>query len=148
MVLSMAIFAVEDMFIKQASAYFPTGQIIAFLGLGGAMIFALWSALRREAPLPSSLFRGAALLRSIFEAFATLCFTMALALVPLALFTTVMQANPLLVTLGEILLACIFVLFSCLKCQHHGDLLPTICQCTSLLTNFVEDLLTNDYDPL
>ncbi|NBR53406.1 MAG: DMT family transporter [Rhodobacteraceae bacterium] len=104
MVLSMAIFAVEDMFIKQASAYFPTGQIITLLGLGGAMIFALWSALRREAPLPSTLFRGAALLRSIFEAFATLCFTMALALVPLALFTTVMQANPLLVTLGAALI--------------------------------------------
>lgn len=104
MVVSMAIFAIEDMFIKQASAFFPTGQIITLLGLGGAVIFALWSIVRREAPMPPALFRGAALMRSIFEAVATLCFTMALALVPLALFTTVMQANPLLVTLGAALI--------------------------------------------
>ena len=100
----MAIFAVEDMFIKQASAYFPTGQIITLLGLGWTKVFALWSVLPRDPALPVALFRGPALLRSIFEAVATLCFTMALALVPLALFTTVMQANPLLVTLGAALI--------------------------------------------
>ena len=41
MVLAMFGFALEDMFIKQMSGALPTGQILATLGLGGFIVFAL-----------------------------------------------------------------------------------------------------------
>ena len=103
MVASMAGFAVEDAFIKGASGQLPPGQIISMIGLGGAAAFALWSLSRGENPLPRTLFRGPALYRSILEAATSLNFIIALSLVPLALLTTIMQANPLLVTMGAAL---------------------------------------------
>jgi drug/metabolite transporter (DMT)-like permease len=103
MVASMAGFAVEDAFIKGAARQLPPGQIISMIGLGGAAAFALWSLGRGENPLPRTLFRGAALYRSILEAATSLNFIIALSLVPLALVTTIMQANPLLVTMGAAL---------------------------------------------
>jgi drug/metabolite transporter (DMT)-like permease len=103
MVASMAGFAVEDAFIKGASGQLPPGQIISMIGLGGAAAFALWSLSRGENPLPRALFRGPALYRSILEAATSLNFIIALSLVPLALLTTIMQANPLLVTMGAAL---------------------------------------------
>ena len=103
MVAAMAGFAVEDAFIKGASAQLPPGQIMSMLGLGGATAFAIWSLRRGENPLPRSLLRGPALYRSILEAATSLNFIIALSLVPLALLTTIMQANPLLVTMGAAL---------------------------------------------
>lgn len=103
MVASMAGFAVEDAFIKGAAQQLPPGQIISMIGLGGAAAFALWSLSRGENPLPRTLFRGPALYRSILEAATSLNFIIALSLVPLALVTTIMQANPLLVTMGAAL---------------------------------------------
>lgn len=42
MVLSMALFALEDMFVKLLSGAMPVGQIVMILGgLGGAVFWAL-----------------------------------------------------------------------------------------------------------
>ena len=41
MVLAMAGFAIEDMFVKLTSDALPVGQIIALLGAGGGAIFAV-----------------------------------------------------------------------------------------------------------
>ena len=41
MLISMALFAVEDMFLKLASAGLPTGEIIFVAGFFGAPVFAV-----------------------------------------------------------------------------------------------------------
>ena len=41
MVAAMACFAIEDAFIKTASATLPLAQILILFGLGGALVFAL-----------------------------------------------------------------------------------------------------------
>lgn len=46
MVLSMGLFACEDAIIKLLTRSLPTGAIMAFLGLGGGLIFWAGMALR------------------------------------------------------------------------------------------------------
>ena len=103
MVLAMLGFAIEDAFIKLAAATLPVGQILIMIGIGGALVYGLWSIWRGEPPLRWDMWRGASGLRALFEGIAGLCFVSALALVPLSLVTTIIQANPLLVTLGAAL---------------------------------------------
>ncbi len=100
MVLAMAGFAIEDMFIKFAARDVPSGQVLVMAGLGGAAIYGLWALIRGEAPVTAAMFRGASGLRALFEGIAGTAFVTALALVPLSLVTTIMQTSPLLVTLG------------------------------------------------
>ena len=103
MVLAMLGFAIEDAFIKLAAATLPVGQILIMIGIGGALVYGLWSMGRGQPPLRWDMWRGASGLRALFEGIAGLFFVSALALVPLSLVTTIIQANPLLVTLGAAL---------------------------------------------
>jgi len=103
MVLSMACFALMDMFVKLLSADLPPGEILAIMGAGGAIGMALLLIARGEAPMTRDMLRGAVAVRSGFDAAASLTIVFALSLVPLSLFTTIIQANPLLVTLGAAL---------------------------------------------
>ena len=55
MVVGMAIFAIEDAFVKAASVALPVSQILIMFGLGGAFIFAcviklleMWNLLSRS----------------------------------------------------------------------------------------------------
>ena len=49
MILAMALFAIEDMCIKLLSSDMSTGQIIAILGGGGAVLVGLVALLRDSA---------------------------------------------------------------------------------------------------
>ena len=103
MVLSMACFALMDMFVKLLSADLPPGEILAIMGAGGAIGMALLLIARGEAPMTA---RHAARRRGAqvgIRRAASLTIVFALSLVPLSLFTTIIQANPLLVTLGAAL---------------------------------------------
>ncbi|MEO0379633.1 MAG: EamA/RhaT family transporter, partial [Pseudomonadota bacterium] len=48
MVLAMLGFAVEDAVIKLLAGALPVGQIIGFLGAGGAVVFAILCRVRGE----------------------------------------------------------------------------------------------------
>lgn len=100
MVLAMAGFAIEDMFIKLAAETLPVGQILIVIGIGGALTYGVWALLRGQPPIAAHMLRGASGLRAVLESMAALCFVTSLALVPLSLVTTIMQAAPLFVTLG------------------------------------------------
>lgn len=104
MVIAMALFALEDSLIKLMSATIPTGQILITIGLGGAAVFAGLAIAKHERPLGLWMLQGAAGIRALCEAVATLGFVTALALVPISLVTTIIQASPLLVTLGAALI--------------------------------------------
>ena len=45
MVFTMALFALADMFIKHTGGVIPVGEILLFLGAGGAVIFGVWASI-------------------------------------------------------------------------------------------------------
>lgn len=100
MVAAMAAFAVCDMFVKLSARTLGVGQIAVLLAAGSAVLF--WVALRREGGrLLAPEFRNRAfLIRCLGEVIATTCVTVALALIPIVTFSSIIQAQPLAVTLG------------------------------------------------
>ncbi len=100
MVCSMAGFAVEDMFIKWASADVPMGQILVMLSIPGATAF--WLLARKQGvPVWSrDLAHPVAIARNVGEMVGTLGFVTAISLIPLTTATAIFQAAPLVVTLG------------------------------------------------
>lgn len=103
MVGSMAAFAVEDLFLKRAAMALPPGQVIAMMGAGGVLVFWLFAALKRQPILTLRALRGAPLLRALSEAGATMLYITALALIPLSINSALLQASPLVVTMGAAL---------------------------------------------
>lgn len=103
MVLAMAGFALEDMFVKALARGLPLGQVLAILGAGGAAIYAVVAILRRERLITRGLFSGPVLMRNATELIGTMCFVSAVALTPLAQASAILQATPLAVTLGAAL---------------------------------------------
>lgn len=103
MVAAMLGFAVEDTFIKLMSATLPSGQILMMLGAGGATIFAVWAIVTRQTPFSIRFLKGASGTRAVCEGLAALGFVTSLALAPISLVTMIIQASPLLVTLGAAL---------------------------------------------
>ncbi|QYZ70930.1 DMT family transporter [Neotabrizicola shimadae] len=103
MVASMALFAIEDMFLKLAAASLPVGQIIFVSGAFAIPVF--WALARREgAPfLTRDLLHPALLLRNLGEVVGSLGYVAALAAVPLSTVSAVLQATPLAVTMGAAL---------------------------------------------
>ncbi len=98
MVVAMACFAFEDLFIKLSAELMPTGQVILATGLFGAICFAIVGALRGERLLHRDVWLGAAGLRNLGELVATGGFVTALALAPLSLVAAILQAQPLALT--------------------------------------------------
>ena len=103
MVLAMAGFALEDMFIKQLAGSLPVGQILMLLGAGGAVIFALLARAKGDALLSRDLAHPAVMLRNLGEVVGTLGFVTAIALTPISTASAILQATPLVVTIGAAL---------------------------------------------
>lgn len=103
MVLAMAGFAVEDMFIKSASQTLPVGQVMVAFGLGGAIAFALYALSQDEKILVRQAFEGTMLVRTGFEITGRLFYTLAIALTPLSSVTAILQATPIVVVAGAAL---------------------------------------------
>ena len=103
MIAAMFGFAVTDMFIKLLGAALPTGQILATLGAGGALVFGVLARRRGETLLGPAFVHPAVLWRNGFEILGTLCFISAIVHAPLSVTSAILQANPLVVTLGAAL---------------------------------------------
>lgn len=104
MVAAMALFALEDMFLKAASVHMPVGQVLALFGLFGTIAFALLSVRRGEPVLHSSMLARGMILRAVFESSGRLFYTLAIALTPLSNASAILQATPLVVVAGAALL--------------------------------------------
>ena len=97
MVVGMAIFAIEDAFVKAAAVTLPVGQILIMFGLGGAFIFACVIKLNDE-----PLFVREVVSRSMLV--GRLFYVLAIALIPLSAATVILQATPLVVVAGAALI--------------------------------------------
>lgn len=103
MVAAMAAFSLEDLFIKSATASLPLGQVLILFGSGGMFVFMLLTIRRGEALLHPAILSRPIILRSICEVMGRICFTLALALTPLSSASAILQATPLVVTVGAVI---------------------------------------------
>ncbi|AFO88714.1 DMT family transporter [Phaeobacter inhibens] len=102
MVLAMAAFALEDMFIKSAARSLPVGQILILFGAGGMVIFAIVARAQGHRLWNPVFCTRALLVRSVAEVAGRLCFTLAIALTPLSSASAILQATPLVVSAGAV----------------------------------------------
>ena len=103
MILAMAGFAFEDLFIKMLSAYFPISEVIIILGFTGSIVF-LIIALFQKAPIfHKDLLNKHVIIRTICELLGAVFFVTAIALTPLSSATAILQITPLLVTIGAVI---------------------------------------------
>lgn len=104
MIASMAGFAMEDMFLKSAARVMPLGLVLLIMGLLGMLWFATRSQLAGEAVFPSGFRSPTMLVRSGFEVAGRLFYALAVALTPLTVASSILQATPLVVVLGAALI--------------------------------------------
>ena len=102
MVLSMAAFAVEDVFFKAATASLPVGLALVFMGVVGVFLFAGLSWRAGEPVWHPAILTRPLLVRTAFELAGRLGYGLALALTPLSSASAILQAAPLVVTLGAV----------------------------------------------
>ena len=103
MASSMALFAVEDMFLKFAALGLPTGEILLTAGLFGWAFFAALARAKGYPTFTRAAFSPWVMARNAGEMVGTFAYITALAAVPLATVSAVLQAMPLAVTLGAAL---------------------------------------------
>ncbi|MEM9576202.1 MAG: DMT family transporter [Pseudomonadota bacterium] len=103
MVLSMLLFALEDMLIKFLATALPIGQIVGMLGLGSALLLAIALRAQRQPLFTAQILTPAILLRAFGELVGTVGFVTAIVLIPLSTASAILQATPLFVTLGAAL---------------------------------------------
>lgn len=103
MTLSMALFAIEDAFIKLAATSLPVWEILLFMGIGGIAVFSALLILRRDRFFPPEAFSKPILYRMMGEIVGRVFYSLALALASMSVVATVLQATPLAVTLGAAL---------------------------------------------
>lgn len=105
MVLAMLGFAIEDAFFKAATG---TGDVSAgvgtmLFGIFGTSFFVLYALWIREPLVSRAYVQGPLLIRSAFEILGRLFFALSLAFAPLSTTSAILQAAPLVVTLGAAL---------------------------------------------
>ena len=103
MVLAMLAFTLEDVFIKAAAAHIPLGQVMVTFGLGGLLAFVAMARLRGEVILHPQAFGHAMVWRALFETTGRVCYTVAIALTPLSSASAILQASPLVVAAGAVM---------------------------------------------
>jgi drug/metabolite transporter (DMT)-like permease len=100
MIAAMAVFAIEDAFVKAASATLPVGQILVLFGFGGALVFACVARYNNEPLFVRDVLSRPMRIRVVFEIIGRLFYVLALALIPLSAATVILQATPLVVVAG------------------------------------------------
>jgi drug/metabolite transporter (DMT)-like permease len=100
MILAMAGFALEDLFIKLLTSHLPVSQILIILGFNGTVVFLIIALLTHQPILHSSLLTKLVIIRTFCELFAALFFVSAIALTPLSSAASILMITPLMVTMG------------------------------------------------
>ncbi|MBS0565311.1 MAG: DMT family transporter [Proteobacteria bacterium] len=103
MLAAMALFAIEDMFLKLTAARLPTGEILVVSGGAGTVIFAALARREGKGFFSGGLWNRAVVGRNLGEMAGTFAYITALASAPLATVAAVLQALPLAATMGAAL---------------------------------------------
>lgn len=100
MVFAMALFAIEDAFIKALSETLPVAQVMILFGGGGALLFMITALLNGDRLWTVDALSPPMRIRVFFEIVGRLFYVLALALTPLSSTTVILQATPLVVVAG------------------------------------------------
>lgn len=103
MVAAMLAFTLEDVFIKAASTQIPLGQVMVIFGCGGLIGFVVMARMRGEGIIHPQAFGRAMAWRALFEIMGRVCYTVAIALTPLSSASAILQATPLVVAAGAVM---------------------------------------------
>ncbi|KIN64854.1 putative transporter, RhaT family, DMT superfamily [Sulfitobacter noctilucicola] len=103
MVLAMLGFAIEDSFIKLLSDTVSVGQILVMLGIGGSLAFGAVVLMQGRALFSRDMLSLPIGLRALGEMVGTVAFVSAISLTPISSASAILQATPLVVTLGAAL---------------------------------------------
>ncbi len=104
MTFSMALFAIEDVFIKFLSINHGPAQILLIVGFGGALVF-MGVAKAMNAPLYTpELWQKPVIIRTLSDLFGAVFFMLAIVSIPLTLLSSIIQVMPLVVTFGAALM--------------------------------------------
>ena len=103
MIVAMAGFTLEDLFVKQLSSTISTGQILITLGVFSATIFALLAHAKGHSIFARHVWSRAMMARASAEAVAAVAFVTSLSLVPISTVAAVFQVTPLVITMGAAL---------------------------------------------
>ncbi|WP_161594550.1 DMT family transporter [Marimonas lutisalis] len=97
-ITAMAFFAATDACVKLGAEAMPKGQVLMFLGLGGALIFSALLRYQGKRVFAADFFAPTLLMRNTVDVLGTFCFLTALSTVGIALPSAILQATPLAVT--------------------------------------------------
>jgi drug/metabolite transporter (DMT)-like permease len=103
MIAAMGAFAIEDAFVKVATKTLPIGEVLILFGLGGMLIYIGVLRLNREPLFIPDVLSRPMLIRVVFEVTGRLFYVLAIALIPLSVATVILQATPLVVVAGAVL---------------------------------------------
>lgn len=103
MTLSMASFAGEDALLKLLSVDLSIGMLLVVIGFAGMLVFGAWVAFGPEGLRLGDLLHPLVILRNLAEGVCAVCFLTALSIGDLSIASAILQALPLLMTLGAAL---------------------------------------------
>ena len=103
MLIAMAGFTMEDLFMKKLSVNLSTGQILITLGFGSSLVFALMAKSKGYKLTAKIFWSKGMLIRQFAEGIAAIAFITSLTLIPLSTVAAVFQATPLVITMGAAL---------------------------------------------
>ena len=103
MLISMASFAVGDMFVKISGSFLSPSQIMFFLISGGLIIFAIIALIKGENLMERRAYSPILLIRYCAEMLGLGAMIMGLTKVPLSVVGTVTQASPIFVAAGAVI---------------------------------------------
>ena len=100
MVGSMALFSLEDFFIKLLSKTIPASQIMIILGILGSVFFVTAAIVAKQPIISKELLDKHVIIRTLGDLFGALFFVSAIVLTPLSSASAILQGTPLAVTAG------------------------------------------------
>ena len=100
MLIAMAGFKMEDLFMKKLSVNLSTGQILITLGIGSSLAFAIMAKIKGYNLTSKVFWTKGMVIRQFADGIAAVAFITALTLIPLSTVAAVFQATPLVLTMG------------------------------------------------
>ena len=105
MTLSMGGFAIEDLFLKILSESVPVSQILIYVGILATLLMCIISIIISIPILENNIFCDKLLIiRSFTDMMGALLIVTSLSLLPLSTVSSILQALPLFITFGAVLI--------------------------------------------
>jgi len=105
MTLSMGGFAVEDLFLKILSETVPVSQILIYVGISATVLLSVISIIKRIPVLRNDIYSNKLfIIRSFADMMGAVLIVTSISLMPLSTVSSILQALPLFITFGAVLI--------------------------------------------